>query len=293
MMDASGHDLDRHPFGRLEGRASVGSHVAATAPDTIEAVHRSAPLCLLLLAGCIEEHPNWAADTGDADTQADSSSETNSGASESGEETGASDDTSGGDGDGDTGWSGDGDGDTTATGDGDGGTSTTTSGAGDPDCDSAPHTIFITSGNWTGTFGSLTQADTHCQDFANQASLGGSWKAVISDSTGNAVDRLSFSGAICNRMGDLVAADGSELWNGAIETGVIYSEWGGVITNHAWTGTSGSGLHAPGESCDDWTAASPTSVGVIGDPVETNLGWVEVGTDSCQNASRALYCVSQ
>lgn len=158
-------------------------------------MRRACVLLLLAPCACIEEHPGWIGPTETGETTTVSSGDESNASTDSSttDDTASSVSTSTtGDGDGDVDGSSGGDGDATA--------GESTSGDGDGD----GHRIFITSGNWTGTFGSLAQADLHCQDFADQASLGGTWKALISDSTENAADRLSITGPIRNLMGQPV-----------------------------------------------------------------------------------------
>ena len=254
----------------------------------VEAVRRACILLLLAPCACIEEHPGWISPTETGETTSVSSGdESNASMDSSTTDDTASSVSSTTTGDGD----GDGDVEGSSGGDGDGDADESSGGDGDGDGDG--HRIFITSGNWTGTFGSLAQADLHCQDFADQASLGGTWKALISDSTENAADRLSITGPIRNLMGQPIADTPTELWSSAVQNAVQYSEWGDPIETRAWTGTSVFGVHIASQSCDDWSPSGMGSMGAVGDPTAVNFGWVLVGIDGCQNSSRALYCVSQ
>ena len=57
----------------------------------------------------------------------------------------------------------------------------------------APKRVFVTSTTYKGNLGGLAGADAKCQTRANAASLGGTWKAWLSDSTTSAASRLTQS----------------------------------------------------------------------------------------------------
>jgi hypothetical protein len=50
--------------------------------------------------------------------------------------------------------------------------------------------VFVTAAGYRGDFGGVTGGDTICNTTAVAANLDGTWKAWLSDSTTNAIDRI-------------------------------------------------------------------------------------------------------
>jgi hypothetical protein len=252
-------------------------------------------LLVVPLTACIEEHPGWVGHEGSTDTHADDSAagddaataETSaegdeSGSSESdasGVETGAADadaSTEEGTTMGDEG--------NASAGDGDGG-----DGDGDGD---VPQQIFISVGVWTGDFGTLDVADGHCQDEADAASLGGTWKAIMSTSAEPALLRLTITGEVQNMLGDVVASSATEFWSAAHPNPILYDQFGELSSNTAWTGTNPIG-NLNGFSCDEWNPVNANSKGIGGHPDEVSGFWTVGSWEPCLDSERSLYCISQ
>ncbi|CAA0092563.1 Uncharacterised protein [BD1-7 clade bacterium] len=136
--------------------------------------------------------------------------------------------------------------------------------------------IFVTSSTYiVSDFGSLVGADTLCQNVAdNEPSLSGTFKAVMSDSTVDAISHLSSLGAnvvIKNTNGDAVATGSADLWDGSIDAGVNYFEDGTTDTDNdimAFTGTSGAGVNLVNLSCANWNDTGDFA------PPAAQLGWL-------------------
>jgi hypothetical protein len=262
---------------------------------------RLALTVLLLTTSCIEQHPDWIAhgdtdgstetgtpDDGAGDGDEDSASGDGDGTSGDGDGSSGDGDGSSGDGDGSSGdgdgSSGDGDG-TSGDGDGDGS-------SGDGDGDGTSHILFITAGVYPSDFGSLSAADGLCMDAAATASLPGTWKAIISDSTEDAASRVNIGGPVRNVMGDLLAADAAELWGGALQNQVSYTQHGDPTGNTAWTGSRADGT-ADGFACDDWNPASSQSRGIGGHANATDSSWLYGAWQFCTAWTMGLYCIGQ
>lgn len=68
--------------------------------------------------------------------------------------------------------------------------------------------IFLTSTTYNGSLGGVAGADAKCQARATAQSLGGTWKAIISDTTSNAKDRLNINFTTAtNLSGEIIASN--------------------------------------------------------------------------------------
>jgi hypothetical protein len=160
--------------------------------------------------------------------------------------------------------------------------------------------IFVTSGQWTGSLGGIGGADSKCAAAASAANLGGSWKALISNSTTHAKDRIgAFTTALYKVNGEKVANSAADLWDNSVLSRVDVFENGVRNTGNplVWTGTDWMGTRNMGLSnkpfCGNWAA---TDSGVqTGRTDRSDLGWVaiyDIGTspsNACSNLGR-LYC---
>jgi hypothetical protein len=181
--------------------------------------------------------------------------------------------------------------------------------AGSPgDCDlaSPDKVIFVSSALYTGNLGGLTGADNKCQTLADAAKLCGTFKAWLSDGTGNAADRLTHA------TGDYVLPDGQVVANGwtgltsgsllhainqteskgAAPVGTVKCVSSGPVP--VWTGATYSGIAVQNGSCSNWASTSTGPGAAFGNASATSFAWS--GTCQivtlCPNTA-ALYCVQQ
>jgi hypothetical protein len=152
------------------------------------------------------------------------------------------------------------------------------------------HTIFVSSVDAFGDIGSIAAVDELCNQLATDAGLDGTWLAVLSDSTVDARERISVTAPIRNVMGDLIAEDQDDLWDGFIGAPVRYNESGEEFLASPFTGTQPDGT-AAAENCENWTRASGGD-GMIGDAGYAGSGWIETSVASC-NHGYPFYCISQ
>lgn len=142
-------------------------------------------------------------------------------------------------------------------------------------------------------------ADYECTLFAYNAGLNPdwdfsetNWKAIISTSSADAVDRIGeLSGDIYNMNNELVAESKSDLFDGSLLAPIQYDENGNLVSlaPYAWTGSDEFGV-GTGFDCDDWfspTAGSAT----VGSAASTGSGWLNHTLESCSTLQR-LYCIS-
>jgi hypothetical protein len=109
----------------------------------------------------------------------------------------------------------------------------------------------------------LEGADQSCLDAATRAGLGGSWKAWLSDSHTDAIDRIADVGPWYRTdltstlvFPDKISLTGQPLaqlmWNEFGKSIFQDDPFGASVSRHAWTGTGRSGRGSHGLTCKDW-----------------------------------------
>lgn len=144
--------------------------------------------------------------------------------------------------------------------------------------------IFITPTTYNGNLGGLSGADTRCQTEAGALGYAGSWKAVMSDSSTNAKDRLTITYPVVRASGG-TTVDSTDLWDGSLENNLGASQ-------DYWTGTDPDGT-AHANTCSDWTSFSSGDDGATGWGASTNSGWIKAVTTYDCSSTRHLACVDQ
>lgn len=167
--------------------------------------------------------------------------------------------------------------------------------------------VFVTSTTYNGNLGGLSGADAKCQERANIASLGGTWKAWLSDTNTSAASRLTHNtgpykllnnAQVANNWADLI--DGYMVWYiNADETGKEIKPQQ-YMTYRAWTGSreNGEKIGDMGSYCQNWT----TSVAYDGQRAYSGTSgeifsysrwsWSPYGSNPCSDPNR-LYCFEQ
>lgn len=157
------------------------------------------------------------------------------------------------------------------------------------------HLVFVTSSTYNGNLGGLSGADAKCQAQADAGGLGGSWRAILSDGSISAKDRLLIGGPIYDMHGLLVAKNAEDLWDGALSQSIHVPEnWGSTVSVR-FSGTQANGSSS-GQHCNNWTSSSAlTSVSIArnGPYVGAqNQEWIEWSTTNC-TADAAIMCISE
>lgn len=160
-----------------------------------------------------------------------------------------------------------------------------------------PKRVFQTSTTYTGNLGGLSGADAKCQDRANAANLGGTWKAWLSDNSNSPSTRFIKSTAAYKKInGITIANDWNDLIDGTILSGINMNEFGAPMTSglSAWTGTTANGtFESRNLSCNGWTSSATTFEGLTGNNSTTNGNWSNSsGTIRCDGPVN-LYCFEQ
>jgi len=159
--------------------------------------------------------------------------------------------------------------------------------------------IFVTSGTYAaGALGGLAGADAICNTRAAASSLGlpAKWKALVSDSTVDAANRIPWNwGTLKDVTGTTIVSGGfPDLWDGSLAAPVSKNENGGTTAGNVWTGTLSSGAKdalwsgiqvAP--YCNNWgTYGSGSKYGFS---TSTTSTWVAIANQTC-DWPFSLYC---
>ncbi|HVU03689.1 MAG TPA: DUF1554 domain-containing protein [Polyangiaceae bacterium] len=202
--------------------------------------------------------------------------------------------------DGATGTGGASDGGATGTGGAsDGGASTGgATGSGGASTDAGPHKrVFVTKdtfdGNLKGTAASgLEGADALCQAAADDASLGGTWVAWLSDSGHDAIDRIADVGPWYRIDGQKVFDDKAAITTTGPAVAISRGPKNEVVSFLPWTGTKSDGTRTP-HNCNDWQSSDSSNSGTCGSSSATAT-WTETGPTGLPcSIPYNLYCFEQ
>ena len=158
--------------------------------------------------------------------------------------------------------------------------------------------VFVTSSVFDPDFGGLSAGDALCANAAAAAELGGtSWRAWLSDSQTDAIDRIEDAGPwflpegtrVFNNKANLATAplaaiDRDELGRAILEEG--------TLNPSPMTGTNAGGTRAAGAHCDDWTSYDWQLEMMVGSPGATDGDWTASSAIACFSA-QPLYCIEQ
>jgi hypothetical protein len=149
-----------------------------------------------------------------------------------------------------------------------------------------------------GNLGGIAAVDTFCQTSADAKSLGGTWKAWISDTTGSPSTRFT-KATVPYRLldGSTIAANYTALTSGTLAHAINVHEDGMPVpsgtTYEVWTGTKIDGTYST-RACANWTndtASAPTAD--IGVTSVTNNGWTNIYQQFCDRTMLRVYCFEQ
>jgi len=163
--------------------------------------------------------------------------------------------------------------------------------------------IFVTQENFNADFNEcsgpetgIAAADCVCQEKADAAGLGGTWKAWISDENTDAIDRIADVGPwYLMDYSQIVFNDKSGLAGEPLTMPRI-TELGNTSIGIVWTGTDIGGvkqncLTGSDGFCGNWTQRIKqleAETGILNTPAV----WTTRGCEGCDGAAR-LYCIEQ
>lgn len=163
-----------------------------------------------------------------------------------------------------------------------------------------PKRVFLASETYRGNLGGLTGADNKCQTLANNAGLGGTWKAWLSDGSTSALSRLLHSAVPYKLVdGTLIANNWDDLITNGPRTAINKDQTSNTITSslYVWTNTLRDGSRSGTSNCSDWSSPANSVFGVngYGSSFGSDGLWTHydpVTTAPCSNYRR-LYCFEQ
>lgn len=151
---------------------------------------------------------------------------------------------------------------------------------------------FVLSNINTGALGGLDGADLKCANAAQNSSLSGKYKALLSASTRNAIDLLPANLPIVEAVGGAVIAETRAQLFPAIGKAFTKDEDGQAVPeSNVWTGSNTQGKKS-GHDCKDWTSSETNQLGTYGQTGKVGQDWnyLDAGPTTCFSPAR-IYCV--
>ncbi len=160
--------------------------------------------------------------------------------------------------------------------------------------------VFVTSTVYGGALGGLIGADIKCQERANAANLGGTWKAWLSDFHTSASEHITHTTGKYKLLDGTIIANGwADLTDGTLLQAINKTESGSTPKTNVWTGTRPDGLGSINlPTCDGWSVSNTSATGSVGSAFSTDGKWTAWGTRSCAvsftgQGGQHLYCFEQ
>jgi len=148
--------------------------------------------------------------------------------------------------------------------------------------------VFLTSTRYTGDMGGIAGADAACMARAAAGSLGGQFRAWISDGVTDPASVFDTRlGPYSVVGGSDIALTWSDLTDGTLAQPIERTEFGALSGGEAWTGVAPDGT-AGGGNCSGWTSTSGT--GRVGGATETGSGWTDRPPEESCTLQKHLYC---
>ena len=141
--------------------------------------------------------------------------------------------------------------------------------------------------------GGLVDADATCQQAADAASLGGTFRALLATSTATAISRFDLGGSNWVRLDGIeLASSTAKLASGDTVAPLNVSERGVYLlpNGRVWTGAVTPSVVGDA-ACVDWTGAQPTVMGRSGSPVSVGPSAFDGVFEACNVMSMWLYCL--
>ena len=166
------------------------------------------------------------------------------------------------------------------------------------------HRVFVTATTTTGNIAAsgnatsgLDGADKLCAASATAAGLGGAWKAWLSTSQVNAIDRLADAGPwyLVDRCTLVFGGKAAIVAGGPAAAIDRLADGSQAPPVNLWTGTKKTGVKDD-FTCNDWTNDQPIHgyEGTVGTGDDTFFAgaWTDTATNPCR-LSAALVCFEQ
>ncbi|PIP53042.1 hypothetical protein COX08_03175 [Candidatus Beckwithbacteria bacterium CG23_combo_of_CG06-09_8_20_14_all_34_8] len=170
--------------------------------------------------------------------------------------------------------------------------------------DSIVNRVFVTSTKYNGNLGGTSGADSKCQESANNANLGGTWKAWLT--VASTIDVASTFIQSTNPYvlvdGTTIASNWRDLTDQNLSVPIDKDEFGNTVTDimdyiNVWTNTWTSGHiydTQPNLTCNNFSAAYSTQTGQGGATTKANYEWTSYANRQRKcNTTARLYCFEQ
>jgi hypothetical protein len=158
------------------------------------------------------------------------------------------------------------------------------------------HIIFLNGVDSSyGNLGGLSGADTKCQTAATAAGLTGKFKALLSDSTEAARDRIRIVGPVFNNAPtrQIMFKAGATVFGGTAQAAYNYLADGTEAQGFVWayTGSTTSGETATDNHCDNWSSSHHADDGRTGDTFG-GANWLNSSNLSdCRESAGSYMCI--
>lgn len=151
---------------------------------------------------------------------------------------------------------------------------------------------FVTSTGHAGSFGGLAGADAICNARAAASPLGltNAWKAILSDSATDAINRLPWNWGVLKTVDGTTVVNGGfpDLWDGTLDMPLSVDENGTTgVSAGIFSGTFSTGTKAT-ENCINWT--SPVAAHNYGLTTSATSTWI-YNSPSWSCSSARLSCI--
>ncbi len=161
------------------------------------------------------------------------------------------------------------------------------------DCE-PPRRVFVTSLGYQGDLGGLAGADKTCKTHAGIAKLPGTFRAWLSDDTGDPMGRFdkAFTGSYQLVDNTVVANGWADLIDGTLAHPIDLDEQNTKTVANVWTNTLVNGQPPMnGKHCTNWTsnANNVNNTPTYGASDAADLTWTQFATVGCAAMNR-LYC---
>jgi hypothetical protein len=155
--------------------------------------------------------------------------------------------------------------------------------------------VFVSSTSSNANLGGVSGADARCQNLANAANLGGTWRAWVSSSTSSPSARFS-KATVPYRLldGTVIANDWNDLLSGSLRHAIDRDEKNTVTTGiEVWTATTSTGTYEGG-GCNGFTSGSSNAPIVAQGVTDRASGqWTYVYLQYCDRTNPRIYCFEQ
>ncbi|MDD3021885.1 MAG: hypothetical protein PHX61_13035, partial [Alphaproteobacteria bacterium] len=152
--------------------------------------------------------------------------------------------------------------------------------------------VFVTKSSYYGYNGGLSTYDTYCNSNAAVSTLGLSakWKAILSDETVNAYDRIPWNWKTLTKVdGTVVVNNGiTDLFDGSLLSAIDLDQNGDARVTDVHTGSNADGSKKSGYTASSWTTSYASLA--EGSSASSSSTWLYKGSDS-SSYQNAIYCI--